>query len=196
LNKVRPLYLTRYERDALASEVKDTVRFPVTADNSGVRPGSFEGLDLETGRARRDPVLDFGTIRARCRFPSGATRAVTVWPVPRIGDLFWVKEGGAAGRRSTSQWTLEVIGVESGRLQDLSDKDALREGAALMRPITGEQLSPRETFAAAWNDRYGRDRGGRLTWRANQWVWIVRVRRHRLNVDELLKIGTGAAVLA
>lgn len=175
---VRPIFFPRDLREALADDIKKTFRVPVTQENSLVHPGAWVGVDLESGRARRKPSPE---LRVRCRFPSGSVRAVTVSPLFQTGDLFYVRAGGRQ-KRADSTLTLEVLGVDVGRLQDMSDQDAIGEGVAFKRTITPEMtVGPRNWFAAHWEDEYGR-----LSWRANPWVWITRVRVYHANVNAML----------
>ena len=71
--------------------------------------------------------------------------------------------------RWASRITLEIEGVRVGRVQDISDDDALAEGArAPVGPL------PRDTFALLW-DRINEKRG--YSWESNPWVWVVEFRR-------------------
>lgn len=148
-----------------------------------MQPGSFEGLDLDTGRARRkDPP----ELRARCTFQSGNVRVVTVTSRVLRGDLFWVKTG-RFGARKDSKLTLDVVGVDVSRLQDMSNEDAIEEGVELVmvpkkRVPAVVLTSPRERFAWLWNQMYG---GGKDSWEANPWVWTYRYLAFEENVDAL-----------
>lgn len=185
IRTVRPLPVRRYIGDALRSGIKVVHRVCVTAENSHVHPGTFEGLDLQTGRRRAKPQPE---LRAQCRFPSGSVRAVTVYPKVLRGDLFWVREGSQL--REQSQLTIQITQVEVARLQDMSEAAAAYEGAGCI-PIVRKLLRSEQScsdrrvnFAYHW-DRLS---SGRLPkWADNPWVWIYAFIPHRRNVDSLLR---------
>lgn len=79
--------------------------------------------------------------------------------------------------RWASRINLEVTGVRVERLQDITEEEAEREGAALCEHFTdakrGHPLQPHKTaFAWLWNKINGRD-----SWAANPWVWVVEFKR-------------------
>lgn len=187
---VRPLLLRADLRLASRQKVKLATRRIVAASNSEVRPGRFEGLDLDTGRARRkDPP----ELRAQCTFESGNVRVVTVTSKVVRGDLFWVKAGRFSPRKA-SELTFDITGVDVSRLQDMTDEDAIEEGVELV-PVPKRRVpsivltSPREKFAWLWNRMYG---GGKDSWEANPWVWTYRYLPFAENVDALLARRAGA----
>lgn len=182
ITKVIPLPFRKEMREANAAGVKSTTRRVVSAKNSRVQPGTFEGLDLETGRARR---LLFGELRAQCTFESGRVRVVTVQPVIRPGVVFWEK-AGYLSRRSDSACTLHVWDVDVARVQDMTDADAIAEGVefAVVPKRAPLSLTPRERFAFLWDSIAGRDTP--QSWAANPWVWIYRYRVHKQAVDDFL----------
>ena len=175
--RVIPLFLPRAWRAALARDLKTELRVPITAKNSRVHPGTFAGLDLDSGRARRTEVPE---LRARCRFESGNVRAVTVTPTLGRGDLLWIRT--PRGARARSRLTLQLIGVGVARLQDMGDVAALNEGVTVLPHDRRKHLSPRDQFAEAWEETYGAH-----SWRANPWVWIYRFNVHEEQVDRLLE---------
>lgn len=78
--------------------------------------------------------------------------------------------------RAASRITLEVTGVRAERLQDISETDALAEGA---RTWASEQGTPvrdldeaRLQFRALWTDINGGE-----SWDANPWVWVVEFKK-------------------
>lgn len=158
-------------RHAIAAGAKDQTRRVVTVRNSLVHPGTFGGLDLSTGRARRQESPE---IRARCLFESGRVRVVTVTSTVRAGDLFWMKAHRFTSR-AKSEGDLEVLAVDVARVQDMTDEDALAEGVAYLpfSPKFGQMAdrSPREWFAWLWDDINGKG-----AWERNDWVWIYRFR--------------------
>jgi hypothetical protein len=80
--------------------------------------------------------------------------------------------------RWASRLTLEVTGVRVERLHDISEEDAMAEGAAVsnghpeLGALIGAGPSHREGFAQLW-----RDINGVESWTANPWVWVVKFRR-------------------
>ena len=170
------LHLPRPYRLALARDMKSELRMPLTRDNSTVQPGHFAGLDLESGRARRGNVPE---LRARCEFPSGKVRVVTVSPTFGRGDLLWVRN--PKGTRALSRLTLEVVSVDVARLQDMSDANARAEGVGALPARLRFHGTPRDWFAMWWETWKGP-----RAWRRNDWVWVLRFRTHHENVDDLL----------
>lgn len=170
----RPLLFRKPMRAAIAAGVKDTTRRIVAANNSTVHPGDFAGLDLSSGRARR---LSHPEIRARCTFASGRVRVVTVSPIVRAGDLFYVKANRFTSKAKAEAW-LRVLTVDVSRVQDMTDEEALREGVTFFDPLTKaarveySELSPREQFAVLWDAINGSG-----AWLRNDWVWIYRFRQ-------------------
>jgi hypothetical protein len=75
--------------------------------------------------------------------------------------------------RWASRITLEVTGVRVERLQDISEADAMAEGAApVLVPPDGGSAPHVEGFRELWESINGA--GG---WDANPWVWVVEFRR-------------------
>lgn len=128
------------------------------------------------------------------------------------GDLLWVREtfatdGGAGYRyaathaihelrkkkpgihmpRIASRLTLEVTHVRVERLHDISEADAIAEGAAklVMDDDGGFFESDCGThrcgFAGLWSHINGED-----SWDANPWVVAVTFDVHQINIDALL----------
>lgn len=182
---VRPLLFRKVMREAIEHDLKTVTRRIVAADNAIVSPGSFAGVDLNTGRARRPgkPPMR-ASIRARCTFESGLVRVVSVVPVVDVGDLFWVKTG-RFGRRADSRLTLEVTSVDVSRVQDMSDADALAEGVArvVLPPRASARFTtPRDKFGWLWEQINGRG-----SWARNPWVWVYGFRTFHDNVDSILE---------
>jgi hypothetical protein len=179
---VRCLAMRNDEEKALRAREKTEHRVLLDQDNCNVHPGAFRGLDLETGRVRLGKTVE---LRARCAFESGP-RAVTVTPVVRVGDLFWVRparftsdSGHARGR---SKFTLGVVDVGCARLQDMDTRDAIDEGAECVpKKIHGGGATWRDWFAAGWDACHA------IKWDANPWVWIYRFEAVRQNVDKYLE---------
>lgn len=69
--------------------------------------------------------------------------------------------------RHLSRITLDVVSVDVQRLQDITEDDAVREG------MTGsETQTPREQFAAKWNEIYGAGE-----WARNPFCWRIEFKR-------------------
>lgn len=177
--RVKCLHLPRPWRIALGRGQKNVLRVPLTRRNSVVHPGKFGGLDLESGRARPGTASSVAQLRARCLFPSGAMRAVTVTPTYCRGDLLWVRS--PRGSRKRSHLTLEVLSVDVVRVRDMNDRDALDEGVGAL-PLRLRNVGfPRDWFAHFWEVQYGT-----RSWRANAWCWVLKFEVHEENVDDLL----------
>lgn len=73
--------------------------------------------------------------------------------------------------RWASRITLEVTGVRVERLQDISTKDAVREGVDYSASEPGGD--PVSRFRKLW-DSINKDRA---PWESNPWVWVVSFRR-------------------
>lgn len=174
------LSIARHWRTAFSRDLKSEMRVPINATNSRVHPGAFEGLDLDSGRALRN--LEVPELRARCRFESGKVRAVIVTPTYGRGDLIYTRGRGKYGGRASSEFTLEVIGVDVVRVRDMCDEDALAEGVEVLPKLARINGGPTDWFRLAWEDRYGV-----RAWNLNEWCWVLRVRVHHEQVDKLLK---------
>lgn len=172
-----PLWLPRSMRAALARELKTECRIPIGPRNAQVHPGKFGGLLLDSGRARRRETVE---LRARCVFPSGNLRAVTVTPIYGRGDLLWVRP--TRGGRARSVETLEVTAIDVGRVQDMTEADALAEGVEALTDRARKDGQPRQWFRGYWEAAHGPQ-----AWRSNPWCWVVSFRVHHENVDKLLE---------
>lgn len=172
---VRPILFRKYLREANAFNRKRTTRRLLTKDNCEVQPGTFEGLFFDSGRARLNQPR--AELRVQCKFESGRVRVVSVFPDVRVGDLFYVKAGRYGSRKASDQ-TLRVTRIRVARLQDMTEADAIAEGVELL-PAKFQRGTPRETFAALWNDLGG-------SWAENPWVWVYDYQTYNLNVDEVL----------
>ena len=179
--KSRPLTVRKDVADGFLANITRTLRVCVTHENSLVSPGSFAGVDLESGRQRD------GTLRARCSFEAG-TRAVTISSKIKAGDLFWVRAD--ARGRDESTLTVEVLDVDVSRLQDMTDQDALAAGAALFANKFKTSGTPRQWFAAHWDSLARGTRRApnlRATWIQNPWVWTYHLKTYHRSIDYLLR---------
>lgn len=179
---VRQLALADFEHAAMYAGHLTVLRFPVDDANSLVKPGTFDGLDLETGRVRRTDGT--AEIRARCTFESGQVRAVRVAPAFKATDLFWITPPGR--KRADSEDTLEVVGVDAKRLQDCGDMDAQLMGAGYIARDPIKTDAPRKRWASRWDAKWPRTLPDRFRWHRNPWCWELRVVWHGDNVDWLL----------
>lgn len=176
-HRVRPIYPNAWELAALEAGAMTACRLVVSPDNSVLGSGSFDALDLESGRAVRNGGV---SLRCRCAFPSGAVRVVPVLPGIGKEDLFWVRFG--AGRRADSRLTLEVTKVDVARIQDMTDGQAGTYGVSelpngvKLQPMHGRQPTARDWYQRAYP----------LAWRSNCWTWVLSFRVHRQNIDDLL----------
>ena len=87
--------------------------------------------------------------------------------------------------RLASRLTLEVTGVRVERVQEISAKDILAEGAVVRacddqfghNPVSAFDgrvyLDLKSLWAAGWNSINGK----RAPWESNPWVWVVEFRR-------------------
>lgn len=80
--------------------------------------------------------------------------------------------------RWASRLTLRITDVRVERLQDISNDDAVAEGAA------GHPDGMWHAYRSLWTLINGPD-----SWDANPWVWAIRFEVIRKNVDEVLKHG-------
>lgn len=123
-------------------------------------------------------------------------RGVTGWSAAHgEQDAEWIEyradtDGDTVGawrpsihmRREASRITLEVTGVRVERIHDITEADAVAEGAA--DRVGGAMIKSEEfcmtapfavySFAGGW-DRLNGARG--YGWRANPWVWVVDFKR-------------------
>ncbi len=125
------------------------------------------------------------------------------------GDLLWVREtwrhtGGnlyqykatypnkegqadAQGWRSpifmprkASRITLEILSIRAERLEDISEQDAIAEGAPLDRIMGHGRIgmrSHREGFIGIWLDIYGTWLGPHNPLGRSPWVWVIEFKR-------------------
>jgi hypothetical protein len=76
--------------------------------------------------------------------------------------------------RWASRITLEITGVRVERLQDISEADAVSEGATWSFSRSGPRgdLSVKAGFVDLWESINGPG-----SWDANPWVWVVEFKR-------------------
>ena len=94
------------------------------------------------------------------------------------GDRLWVREGNKP--RAASRLTLIVTDVRVERLQDISEDDAIAEGADLARADGRLDPTFRLAFSNLWNSIYGPD-----AWEANPWVSAITFTVHDCNIDQM-----------
>lgn len=110
-----------------------------------------------------------------CRYSDGTERIVilTADDVEKLEARKSDRHKKQPGRfmyRSCSRITLEVTEIRAERLQDMTDGDAIAEGAEC--PGFPPSLTNRGAFAKLWESLHGP-----LSWRANPWVWVISFRR-------------------
>lgn len=116
-----------------------------------------------------------------------------LYPRTQVGDRLWVKEAYYSESRETihyradgwgyeddpdSGWksplfmprwasriTLEVTEVRAQRVQDISEEDAIAEGAKRTTPW----LTAKEAYEDIWNSINGK----KYPWKSNPWVWAI-----------------------
>jgi len=111
------------------------------------------------------------------------------WVMPRneLGEIYYLPSDYNPGRwrpsihmpRWASRLTLEVTEVRVQRLQEISEEDAMAEGALADRQrleVAGATLiadvpSARRAFRRLWDSINGEREG--CAWTANPWVWAI-----------------------
>lgn len=74
--------------------------------------------------------------------------------------------------RWASRITLEVTGVRVERLQDISEADAIAEGAPWAACGAPQEGSHKAGFAQLWESINGSN-----SWSTNPWVWVIEFKR-------------------
>ncbi len=75
--------------------------------------------------------------------------------------------------RAASRITLEITGVRVEKLQEISEADAMAEGATpVLVPPDGGSAPHVEGFRVLWESINGAG-----SWDANPWVWVLEFRR-------------------
>ncbi|MBE5251589.1 hypothetical protein [Mixta mediterraneensis] len=141
----------------------------------------------ETWQAIHDSLDEFGNVDERTWMPS----------IPKSSDSYWhavyAETSGQSNRedrgfpwrpsthmpRWASRITLEITGVRVERLQDISQADAIAEGAPPSHPsidaVSRDYGFPdfsRSWFGQTWWSIYGEE-----SWQANPWVWVIEFKR-------------------
>jgi hypothetical protein len=83
--------------------------------------------------------------------------------------------------RWASRITLEVTGVRWERLQDISEADAMAEGARECDLVSGREVllagpSQRGSFVKHYRDIWQQINGPE-SWAANPWVWVIEFKK-------------------
>jgi hypothetical protein len=96
-----------------------------------------------------------------------------------LHEVGWWKRPAIFMPRAASRITLEITSVRVERLQDISEADAMAEGAPPSHPSIdrisrefGYADFPRSWYAQLWGQINGPD-----SWAANPWVWAIEFRR-------------------
>lgn len=106
--------------------------------------------------------------------------------IPQSAKIFYLSDGGYSpfemGKirpsifmpRWASRITLEITEVRAERLQEITEKDAIKEGFSIMMGVTeGGDLglaSAKYAFMKKW-DSLNANRG--YSWESNPWVWVI-----------------------
>lgn len=81
--------------------------------------------------------------------------------------------------RWASRIQLEITGIRVERLQDISQEDAIAEGAPRSHPSI-DKVSREfgyEDFSRSWYGQLWESINGAGSWDANPWVWVIEFRR-------------------
>lgn len=90
--------------------------------------------------------------------------------------------------RWASRLTLEITDVRVQRLQDISEEDALAEGAEKATPTTdGYVVDSHGTYLAGFEALWDSINGPLSFSRENPWVWALTFKVHQVNVDEFIR---------
>jgi hypothetical protein len=140
-------------------------------------------LDHLSGKAIGDSAVDAGHRRpwAPLKYEAdGALNSARDW-------RDWAPADATPGRyrharfmpRWASRFTLIIESVKVERLQDITEADALAEGA-LLEYGEGASISERRAFELIWKHLHGED-----AWTANPFVVAITFRPIRANIDTL-----------
>jgi hypothetical protein len=90
--------------------------------------------------------------------------------------------------RWASRITLEITDIRVERLQDISQKDAISEGAPLSHPSIDAVSRDfgYEDFSRSWYAQLWEFINGKGSWDANPWVWVISFKPILKNIDEVL----------
>lgn len=85
--------------------------------------------------------------------------------------------------RWANRITLEITDIRVERLNDISEVDAKKEGAASVTALINDvpTESYDEGFARLWESINGEG-----SWDQNPWVWVVKFKVHKINVDDFV----------
>ncbi len=104
-------------------------------------------------------------------------------PPPKRGKLGWHKRPSIFMPRLASRILLEIVKVRAERLQDISEKDAIAEGAPKPTGSIGHYPAPWatgkpgpityvQTYEKLWKSI-----NGVASWDANDFVWVIEFKR-------------------
>jgi hypothetical protein len=88
--------------------------------------------------------------------------------------------------RWASRITSEILSVKVERVQDISEADAIAEGVNAVevvvsslngQPARGIIFNPKLKFGALWDSINSKRNGGKFSWAANPWVWVVEFKK-------------------
>ena len=130
------------------------------------------------------PLIEEGTSPDDCYLPEFCEYRADGGPSPEWNDSDGEERSGWTPSIHMPRWasriTLEITSVRVERLQDISEEDAMAEGA---KPILvapdGGSVPHVEGFSGLWNSIY-------KNWDANPWVWVIEFKPHMMNIDSFL----------
>lgn len=128
-------------------------------------------------------VIDHGSKVAAIRVMYEATKTKSdwiTWPERLQGTPVIGKCLAYGGFREASRMTLELTNVKVERVQDISNEDAVAEGIGTPTDIRYAAI---DGFRPLW-DSINAKRG--YGWESNPWVWVLKFRVHKMNVDQFL----------
>jgi hypothetical protein len=102
-------------------------------------------------------------VHNKCGFPQFKC------PFGQVGGILWVKETCFASRIA-----IEVTDIRVERLQEITEEDAIKEGA---RDTFNQQTFYPAVyhFQSLWASIYGK----KHLWESNPWVWVISFKRVR-----------------
>ncbi len=137
----------------------------------------------ETFNWSGDNELLPGEPHKKCPERTGYTSDNVVWAAdgydehPQYGKALW--RPSIHMPRWASRITLEIVSVRVERVQEISERDAMREGiiqlsgAGLWKDYQCDKTGfayPSQSFRSIWDSIYAQ-RG--FAWSANPWVWVI-----------------------
>jgi hypothetical protein len=175
------------------------VREKIRAEQFSLPPVARKATTKERQLLKRTEVADFNELDGLNGVRYFADGAWIKIENSRSSSDLWLKlfnyKGAPEGNlgsivspKSMPRWasrlTLTVTDVRVQRLQDISEEDAIAEGASpVLVPPDGGSAPHVEGFRALWNDLHGPD-----AWDANPWVSAITFTVHHGNIDQMVPL--------